>query len=103
LDIARPVEDIADDRSWLSHTLLNIRTVFSFALALAIIVFIFTRLDIDLGKTWHTMLTADPLFFLTGFVVYYSAFWLRAARWKKLLGNAGFTHEDVKLPNINGL
>ena len=31
LTIARPVEDIAEDRAWLSHKLLNVRTIFSFA------------------------------------------------------------------------
>jgi glycosyltransferase 2 family protein len=101
--IARPVEDIAEDRSWLSHKLLNVRTVISFALALGIIVFIFTRLEIDPVQTWRTMLTADPLFLATGFVVYYSAFWLRAARWKQLLTNVGFDKAEVRLPGINGL
>ncbi len=102
--LAGPVEDIAEDRSWLSHKLLNVRTFISFALAIGIIVFLFTRLDIDPQATWNTMLSADPLLFLTGFVVYYSAFWLRAARWKLLLHNVGFTTANgVRLPSINGL
>ena len=102
-EIAKPVEDIAEDRSWLSHRLLNFRTFFSFALALAIIVFIFTRLDIDPLQTWGTMLTANPLFLVTGLVVYYSAFWLRAARWRMLLNNAGYDRREKRLPNTNGL
>jgi uncharacterized protein (TIRG00374 family) len=101
--IAGPVEDISEDRAWLSHKLLNFRTIFSFLLAIGIVVFIFTKLDIDPLKTWSTMLTANPLFLLTGFVVYYSAFWLRAARWKLLLNNVGFAKEQVRLPGINGL
>ncbi|MDQ6693221.1 MAG: flippase-like domain-containing protein [Chloroflexota bacterium] len=106
---AGPVEDIAEDKSWLSHKLLNPRTILSFLLALGIIVFIFTRLNIDPAKTWATMLTANPLFFLAGFVVYYSAFWLRAARWRMLLGNVGYTSNPStskggsKLPSLNGL
>src|SRR5262245_11045135 len=36
--IAERVEDISEDRSWLSHKLLNVRTIFSFVLAFAIIV-----------------------------------------------------------------
>lgn len=103
LIIARPVEDIAEDRSWLSHKLLNPRTIFSFLLAIGIVVFIFTRLNIDPRTTWQTMKTANPLLLLTGFVVYYSAFWLRAARWRQLLGNAGLDTKQVKLPGINGL
>ena len=102
--MARPVEDIAEDRSWLSHKLLNVRTLFSFALAIGIIIFIFTRLDIDPVQTWRTMVTADPVFFLTGFLVYYSAFWLRAARWRQLLRNAGSHKEATSgLPSVNGL
>src|SRR5438477_8448733 len=54
--IAGRVEDISEDRAWLSHKLLNIRTILSFALALGIIVFIFTKLDIDPLKTWQTMI-----------------------------------------------
>ncbi|HYO49001.1 MAG TPA: lysylphosphatidylglycerol synthase transmembrane domain-containing protein, partial [Chloroflexia bacterium] len=103
--MAKPVEDIAEDRSWLSHKLLNPRTIVSFLLAIGIIIFIFTRLDINPAETWSTMLTADPLFLLTGFVVYYSAFWLRAARWKQLLGNVGHggAAGTARLPSINGL
>jgi uncharacterized protein (TIRG00374 family) len=101
-DIARPVEEMADDRLWLSHKLLNVRTLLSFVLALGIIAFIFTRLDINVLDTWRTMISADPLFLATGFVVYYSAFWLRALRWRQLLHNVG-VKRDVVLPSTNGL
>src|SRR5207248_7466538 len=98
--LAGPVEDIAEDRAWLSHKLLNFRTIVSFALALGIIIFLFTRLNIDIGVTWSTMLTANPLLFLAGFVIYYSAFWLRGWRWKQLIHNVGLhKDESVKLPN----
>ncbi len=102
--IAGPVEDVAADSSWLSHKLLNPRTIFSFVLALAIIVFIFTRLNIDPVATWQTMLTADPLFLITGLLVYYSAFWLRALRWKQLLRNVDAdSGSRTVLPTTNGL
>jgi len=64
--IAKPVEDISEDRSWLSHRLLNFRTIFSFLLAFGIIIFIFTKLDINIADTWKTMLTANPLFLVMG-------------------------------------
>ena len=102
--LAGPVEDIAEDRAWLSHKLLNFRTLISFALAIGIIIFLFTRLNINPAETWSTMLTANPLLLLAGLVVYYSAFWLRAARWKQLIHNVGLhKKESVRLPNINGL
>lgn len=102
--MAGPVEDIAEDRAWLSHKLLNFRTLISFVLAIGIIIFLFTRLDIDIAQTWSTILTMNPLLFLAGFVVYYAAFWLRALRWKQLIHNVGLhKQESVKLPNVNGL
>ncbi len=99
--MARPVEDIAEDRAWLSHKLLNPRTIVSFILALGILVFIFTRLNIDPAQTWSTILTANPLYLLLGFVIYYSAFWVRGIRWKMLLRNVDIKEEQ--LPNTNGL
>jgi uncharacterized protein (TIRG00374 family) len=99
--LARPVEDIAEDRAWLSHKLLNARTIISFALALGILIFIFTRLEIDPVATWNTILTANPLFLVTGFVVYYAAFWVRGSRWKVLLRNVGIREEQI--PTVNGL
>ncbi len=102
--MAKPVEDISEDHSWLSHKLLNPRTIISFALALGIVVFIFSRLNIDIGKTWSIMLTANPLYLLAGFVIYYAAFWVRGARWKLLLNNVGYEENEVKeFPSINGL
>lgn len=102
--LSRPVEDIAEDRDWLSHKLLNFRTIISFVLALGILVFIFTRLDINPADTWKTMLTANPFMLLLGFVIYYSAFWLRGLRWKQLIHNVGLDKDPtVKLPNVNGL
>lgn len=102
--MARPVEDIAEDRAWLSHKLLNFRTIISFLLAIGIIAFLFTRLDIDPAATWATLLTTNPLLFLAGFVIYYAAFWLRGARWKQLLHNVGLhKQESVRLPSVNGL
>ena len=102
--LSKPVEDIAEDRHWLSHKLLNIRTIVSFALAIVILVFIFTRLDINPADTWSTMLTANPFMLLLGFLIYYSAFWLRGLRWRKLIHNVGLDKDQsVKLPNVNGL
>ncbi|MGA7733516.1 MAG: lysylphosphatidylglycerol synthase transmembrane domain-containing protein [Chloroflexia bacterium] len=102
--LAGPVEDIAEDRAWLSHKLLNFRTLISFVLAIGIIIFLFTRLDINPAETWAIISKMNPWLFLAGFVIYYSAFWLRAVRWKQLIHNVGLhKHEKVKLPNVNGL
>jgi len=76
---------------------------FLFSTRLRHIIFIFTKLDINIADTWKTMLTANPLFLVMGFIVYYSAFWLRGARWKQLLTNVGLDNQEAKLPSVNGL
>jgi uncharacterized protein (TIRG00374 family) len=70
-------------------------------LALGILIFIFTRLEIDPVATWNTIITANPLFLITGFIVYYAAFWVRGARWKMLLRNVDMKEEQI--PSVNGL
>ena len=73
----------------LGKSLRNPRTLNSFALALAIILFIVRGLDIDLAKTWEYMRGANPALLLAGFAVFYLTFPLRAVRWRLLLDNAG--------------
>jgi glycosyltransferase 2 family protein len=101
--MAEPVEEVAEDRKWLSHKLLNARTLISFALAIGLIIFLFTRINVDPARIWATMLTASPLLLLAGFVVYYAAFWIRAARWRLLLQNAGLQRNSIQLPSNTGL
>lgn len=98
--IARPEEqpdeigspaDVEVERSGFSlgKSLRNPRTLISFALALAIILFIVRGLDIDLAQTWAYMRGANLGLLLLGFVVFYATFPLRALRWRLLLTNAG--------------
>jgi uncharacterized membrane protein YbhN (UPF0104 family) len=65
------------------------RTLISFGLALAIIVFAFRGLDIDIRATWGYMRAANPWMLLSGLLVFYMTFPLRALRWRLLLENAG--------------
>ena len=73
----------------LGKALRNPRTLISFALAIAIILFVVRGLDIDLAKTWEYMRGANLWLLLAGFVVFYATFPLRAVRWRLLLDNAG--------------
>ena len=59
-------------------------------------IFIFTRLDINPADTWSTMLTANPFMLLLGFLIYYSAFWLRGLRWRQLIHNVGLDREQER-------
>jgi len=73
----------------LGKSLRNPRTLISFALAAAIILFVVRGLDIDLAKTWQYMRGANPALMLAGLLVFYLTFPLRAFRWRLLLDNAG--------------
>jgi uncharacterized protein (TIRG00374 family) len=73
----------------LAKSLRSPRTLISFALAAAIILFVVRGLDIDLAKTWEYMRGANPVLMLAGLVVFYLTFPLRAIRWRLLLNNAG--------------
>ena len=75
--------------------LLNLRTLIVFALAIALIVFILFRLDIDLSTTWETIKGSNFLLYVLAFAVYYATFPLRGWRWRILLRNAGFAREQL--------
>src|SRR5438552_2902912 len=81
---AAQVETITDDESWLKQRLRDPRTIISFLLALAILLFLFTQLKIDPAKIWATIQHANLGFFALGFLIYYSAFALRGLRWQIL-------------------
>jgi glycosyltransferase 2 family protein len=73
----------------LGKSLRNPRTLISFALALAIIVFVLRGFNVDFRRTWEYMRGANLSMMLVGFMVFYMTFPLRALRWRMLLENAG--------------
>lgn len=84
----------------LRQRFLNLRTLVSFALALAILFFLATRLDLDIGAVVERMSQSNPLLFLGAFVSFYLSFPLRAERWRILLHNAGIDKAaGVTLPS----
>jgi uncharacterized protein (TIRG00374 family) len=84
----------------LRRRFFNLRTVITFILAVAFLIFIFTRLNIDWGDTWDQITGIRPLFYILAFVVYYATFPLRAFRWRIMLRNVGFRDELPKLPRL---
>jgi len=64
------------------------RTLASFGIAVAILVFAIAKSGIDPGKTWQTLRHANILFFLLAFVSYYISFPIRTHRWRRLMHNA---------------
>ncbi len=67
---------------------LRPRTLLSFALAAAIIIFAFSRFDLNISAIATQMSQANLFYLSLAFVVYYGSFAVRAARWRSLLGSA---------------
>ncbi|RRR74034.1 MAG: UPF0104 family protein [Candidatus Viridilinea halotolerans] len=65
------------------------RTLISFGLAIAIVLFALRGLNIDLNETWIYLRQVNAWMLLLGLAVFYITFPLRALRWRMLLHNAG--------------
>ncbi|HMM42899.1 MAG TPA: lysylphosphatidylglycerol synthase transmembrane domain-containing protein [Thermomicrobiales bacterium] len=88
----------------IGERLRSPQTLISFVIAFALIYFIFTQLNINIGDVWIQIRNANPLYLLLAFVAYYGSFPFRAARWRRLLSNAGIhSGEGHDVPGIRGL
>jgi uncharacterized protein (TIRG00374 family) len=76
----------------LGKRFFNIRTFISFALGFAILAFLFTRVQIDVGAILDWVRQANPWLLLGAFAAFYVTFPIRALRWRRLLGNVAM-HE----------
>ena len=68
-------------------------------MAAFLLLFLATRLNIDLSSTWDTIRNSNPLLYLLAMLVYYATFPFRAARWRLLLTNAG-VEKEAPLPSV---
>src|SRR5579859_8055842 len=79
----------------LGKRFFNLRTLLSFALGFAILAFLFTRVQIDVGAILDWVREANPALLLAAFIVFYATFPVRAVRWRRLLDNVELsTHEE---------
>jgi len=93
--------EITRDQLSLSKQLLNWRTLVPLIIVIVAVVFFVQKLHIDPQKTWAAIRSANFIFLLAAFVVYYLSFAIRAARWRILLENVGFTKANgVELPKF---
>jgi uncharacterized protein (TIRG00374 family) len=83
--------EITREQLSLSKRLFNWRTLLPLAIVIVAMVFFVQKYHIDPQKTWATIQSANIIFFLAAFVVYYLSFPLRTLRWRLLLENVGFT------------
>jgi uncharacterized protein (TIRG00374 family) len=79
----------------LGQRFFNFRTLLSFALGFAILAFLFTRVQIDVGAILDRVRQANPLLLVLAVLVFYATFPIRALRWRRLLDNVEVTtHEE---------
>ena len=79
----------------LGKRFFNLRTLLSFALGFAIIGFLFTRVQIDVGAILDRIRQANPWLLAVALVAFYATFPVRALRWRRLLDNVELsTHEE---------
>jgi uncharacterized protein (TIRG00374 family) len=82
----------------LGKRFLNVRTLLSFGLGFAIIAFLFTRVQIDVGAIVDRVRQANVWLLLLALIVFYTTFPIRAVRWRRLLDNVERgttgTHEE---------
>jgi uncharacterized protein (TIRG00374 family) len=79
----------------LGRRFFNARTLLSFALGFAILAFLFTRVQIDVGAILDWVRQANPALLVLAFLAFYATFPVRALRWRRLLDNVELTtHEE---------
>ncbi|MGI8484912.1 MAG: lysylphosphatidylglycerol synthase transmembrane domain-containing protein [Thermomicrobiales bacterium] len=86
-DTGEDTEDQAPDN--LGKRFMQPRTLISFGLALVILVFVFSRLNIDPSLVWSRVKQANVGLLLAAGVVYYASLFVRGLRWKMMLGRVG--------------
>ncbi len=97
-------EEVNEGPGSLGQRFLRPRTLLSFGLALFIVVFLLTRLDINAGQVWSQIKRTNPLIYGLGFVVFYSTFLLRAVRWEWMLARAGIDKaHGYRMPGMVGM
>lgn len=79
----------------LGQRFFNPRTLLSFGLGFAILAFLFTRVQIDVGAILDRVRQANPWLLALALLVFYATFPIRAVRWRRLLDNVEVsTHEE---------
>ncbi|MDQ6670771.1 MAG: flippase-like domain-containing protein [Chloroflexota bacterium] len=79
----------------LAKRFFNLRTLLSFGLGFAILGFLATRVQIDVGAILDRLRQANPWLLGLAFLAFYATFPVRALRWRKLLDNVELTtHEE---------
>lgn len=103
-DLASDTRDdveITREQLSLRKRLLNWRTIIPLVIVIGFLVFFIQKANINPQQTWQTIRSANVLFLLAAFLIYYLSFPIRAWRWRILLENVGFTQANgIHLPRF---
>lgn len=80
--------------------LLSPQTAISFMVLAGLLVLLLTRFDIAWGATWDHMRSLNLWWYALAYVVYYTAFIFRGARWRILLMNAAGDDPPTPAPSV---
>ncbi|MDA1189310.1 MAG: lysylphosphatidylglycerol synthase transmembrane domain-containing protein [Chloroflexi bacterium] len=88
----------------LKRRILSLPTILSFGIAIALVIFLATRFDLDWGQMWGNIRSMNPWYYVLGLFLYYISFLFRGLRWRMLAANAALIegeqrqHPDIKIP-----
>ena len=86
----------------IRHGIFSWPTLLSYGVAIALIVFLILRFDLDWDLTWQSIRSIDPWLYALAVVAYYLSFVFRGARWRILARNAESRRPEVaKLPSTS--
>lgn len=95
------VTEVRGEQLSIRKRLLNWRTLVPLVIVLGLLIYTSQKLQINPAETWEAVRSANILFFLAAFLVYYLSFPLRTFRWRLLLENVGYQQENgVHLPRF---
>ena len=85
----------------LRQRVFSVPAILSLVIAIAFIVFLSTRIDLDWSDTWANIRSMNPGLYLAGIALYYLSFVFRGWRWRILARNAGeHAAEGARLPPV---
>ena len=96
--------DVGSEPDPLARKFLNIRTLLSFVIGLAVLGVMFRQVDVNVDQIIARLKTVDLAYFTAALLLYYTTFLVRALRWRKLLENVGYGEgSKVVLPSVRGI
>src|ERR1700726_4496780 len=79
--------EITREQLSIGKRLLNWRTIVPLVIVIVALVYFAKQANIDPQKTWTAIRTANIVFVLIAFTIYYLSFPIRTLRWQMLLRN----------------